>query len=379
MRQCVEQLRKNWVYVSIIWKRMWKTPGYLLAFLLVPIVILTVYHISKGETEVRVAVYIEGIQENIETEESDCDSNQTFHKELRRRLEEREGTIHYSFCNTKEEVKQEVAVAKAECGFIIPRDLLCQWEKNQIKNSIECFISPQTSMQTICQEAFFAELFLLYEEYTFPTQAMKMFSTGEHEEEGTVEIAKLAEELFFKYRYNGSTFQFEYETYVGDNTEDVEGLTTKKEQEERNLFSIRGMFAFVIYICALCGTLDALEDENAKRTHRMKQRIFFSVLTICMPAFVMSVLAVGCFWLTGTIESGWKEVGAILLYQMILLGYCMILKKLFKREEIFATAMSMLILLTAVVCPVFVDLSQFVPAFELFEKMFPVHYYLNIL
>ena len=74
----------------------------------------------------------------------------------------------------------------------------------------------------------------------------------------------------------------------------------------------------------------------------------------------------------------WKETGAMLMYLLLLVVYCMILKKLCRREENLASVMSILILLTAVVCPVFVDLSQFIPVLNLVEKIFPVHYYLNM-
>ena len=64
---------------------------------------------------------------------------------------------------------------------------------------------------------------------------MAIVSEGSHEvdyafsalEEGTEEIVKQAERLFEKYRYNGSTFQFDYEEYA-------EGYAEERKQEEGN-------------------------------------------------------------------------------------------------------------------------------------------------
>lgn len=373
MKNGMEQLKKIWVYAVLIWKRMWKTPGYLLVFLLVPIILLSVSQISKGETEVKVAVCIEGLSENGSTEEADY-----FNIELKERLEAREGTIVFSFYESEEEVKREVAVAQAECGFVVPEGVFEELQEKHFKNSISCFVSPQTSTQTICKEAFFAELFSLYEEYTFPEQASEMIvvELGESEEAKKEDIANRAEELLEQYRFNGSTFQFEYEDYKSESAQREELSTEAVSEESESVFPVRGICALLVFICALCGAMDALEDENAKRICRLNQKNCFSALTVLMPAFVMSVISICCYAITGVSDGLWKEIGAMLIYLLLSAIVCMILKRLCRREENLASVMSILILLTAVVCPVFVDLSQFVPVLKIFGKMFPTYYYL---
>ena len=44
---------------------------------------------------------------------------------------------------------------------------------------------------------------------------------------------------------------------------------------------------------------------------------------------------------------------------------------------LLAAAMPVLILCSVIVCPVFVDLSQFIPVFKVLEKAFPIAYYLG--
>ena len=386
MKNGMEQLKRIIMYAVLIWKRMWKTPGYLLVFLFVPLVLLSVAQFSKGEMEVKVAVCIEGFQESEKTSREE--GNRSFNRELKARLETKEGAISFSFYESEEEVKREVAIAKAECGFVISEDLFETLQRKRFKNSISCFVSPQTSMQTVCKEAFFAELFSLFEEYTFPEQAggmvleelkesvesgnEKIEALEKTEEVAKERIAKRAEELLEQYRFNGSTFQFEQEDYK---SEVVQG---KESLEKDRLFSTRGVCALLVFICALCGTMDALEDDNAKRICRLKHKNCFTSLTIFMPAFVMGAISLFCYSIVGIMDGFWKETGAMLMYLLLLVVYCMILKKLCRREENLASVMSILILLTAVVCPVFVDLSQFIPVLNLVEKIFPVHYYLNM-
>lgn len=404
MKGGMEQLKRLMVYAVLIWRRMWKTPGYFFVFLLVPIVLLSVSRISKGESQVKVAVCIEGLKESGNASEEEDSKN--FHRELKTRLEAKEGAIRFSFYESEEEVKREVAIAKAECGFVISEDLFENLQKKRFKNSISYFVSPQTSMQTVCKEAFFAELFSLFEEYTFPEQAEEMIleelkengETGnekkeavekEEEMEGEIEaVAKRAEELLEQYRFNGSTFQFEQEDYKSEVVQGKESLEketseekiSKSDMEENSsLFSIRGVCSLLVFICALCGTMDALEDENAKRICRLKHKNGFTSLTIFMPAFVMSVISLLCYMIAGIMDELWKEIGAMLIYLLLLVVYCMILKKLCKKEENLASVMSILILLTAVVCPVFVDLAQFIPVLKVLRQGFPVYHYLAML
>ncbi len=409
-----EKIKLICVYCQLLWKRMWKTHRIFLIFLLLPFLLVVLTQLVKeDETAIQVAVYIEGMQEKAwenksdsredtgKTEEMDVAEgereesweNQLFLEELRRRLKKREGTLVFIFYDSAEEVKQEVAAAKAECGYCIPADLLECMERGRYSKRIKSYESPQSSLQTICEETLFAEIFSLYEEETFGEQMAELvYEEIKKTERGTSmadngqkkggmlssevternRLAMRAEELLEKYQYNGSTFQFSYEVYSGEMAAGDEA-----EQGKSGFISVRGILALAIYICGLCGTMDTLEDEKRGRTVRLKNRLIFRLLTIYLPVFMMSAVTLVCLLLTGEVNGIGEELLRLLFYQAILLVYCLILERICGKEERLAAAMPVLILCSVIVCPVFVDLSQFIPVFKVLEKAFPIFYYLG--
>ena len=161
---------------------MWKTHKIFLIFLLLPFLLVVLTQLVKeDETAIQVAVYIEGVQEMepenmldsredtgktekldvAEGEREERTEKLLFLEELRRRLEEREGTLVFRFYDSEEAVKQEVAAARAECGYCISADLLECMERGRYSKRIKSYESPQSSLQTICEEALFAEIFSL--------------------------------------------------------------------------------------------------------------------------------------------------------------------------------------------------------------------------
>lgn len=360
MRKKVQRIR---VYSMLLWKRMWKSHKVFFLFALTPLFVFVAGKLqNREEAGVRVVICMEALSGE-ETEEKEAA------EALKNRLETRDGILTFSFLSSEEGVKQEVAASRAECGYIIPADLMEKLQNKRYGKVIKGYTSPHTSMQKICEEALFAEIFALYEEMTFGEQAADLLcaepEAGQHGQ-----LAKRAEELFEMYRYNGSTFQFTYEDYNLEAAEKVSVGTDGK--------MLKGVLGVLIFVCGLCGTMDTLEDEERKRTFCLEGRGSFQMLTIYLPILFMSVVTLLCLAVCGTGQRIGEEVWKLLLYQFILLLYCLILKKLFGKEERLAAAAPVLILLTIVICPVFVDLSQFIPVFNLLEKAFPLSYYLHM-
>lgn len=367
-----EKGKRVWVYFVILWKRMWKTHKLFPVFFVLPMLLLVVDKaIGVQETVFKVAVYMESLEEyvTVEKQQTKCVGEMEV---LRERLENREGAVQFCFYDSEEEVKRAVAAAEAECGYLISADLFERIEKGRYRRSIKSYESPQTSMQSICEETLFAEIFAVYEESTFGEQAAELLD---------MEIEEKAEKLLEKYLYNGSTFAFTYESAGGEG--DVWGNAEKKAggkdgaQERAHFIPLRGIMALLIYICGLCGTLDALEDERKGKTARLKGKRSFQLLTIYMPVLVMSTVTLLCLMLSGSGKGLWEEVVLLVYYQFLLLVYCVLLKGICKKEERLVAAMPVLILAAVVVCPVFVDLSAVAPICRVLEKAFPLAYYLR--
>lgn len=369
---------------------MWKTHKVLLLFCLTPLAVFTARRAFGEETApMRVAVWIEARTDSetfgkADKNEKEAEGN-LFLREVEKRLGEHEGAVQFVFFSTEEEVRQEVSAARAECGYCIPADFKDCLDKKRLKNVIKAYKSPQTSMQRLCEEVFFAEIFSVYGEMTFGEQAAELIGEENTAEAAREQIAARAEELLEKYLANGSTFQFVYEDYTAWEKDRLQGTGEAESgaEEHRNaessgFFRVRGIMALLIFAGGLCGTLDVLEDEKQKRSIRLKGGLIFRFLTIYLPVFIMSTVMLVCLAVAGEWSGLAKELVRLGSYQLILLPYCFFLKHLCGTQERLSAAIPVLLLLTAVVCPVFADLAQVIPAFRILEKIFPAAYYLNM-
>lgn len=378
-------MKQTAVYMVSIWKRMWKTPGYLAIFFLTPFLLIPLSKMTeKEDARIRVAVCMDIPEEKSVTESGLLDQKAAFLREIEGRLLDREGAVAFTVCDSEEEVKRQVAANQVQCGYVFPEDLLERLYEGCYTRSIKSYGSVQNGMQTICDEVLFAEIFAVYEKMTFGEQISSYFllegTEKKFSDKDGEQIAGRAEELMEKYLYNGSTFRFTYEDYQTEQTENSREAVqaAKADEGPDGIVPVRGIMALMIYLCALCGTLDALEDETAERVQRLHKKRLFQILTISAPAFIMEAIALPVFAVTGNLRGIGTEIGGMVFYQTLLIGYCCILKQIWKSEEQFSGVMPVLILSAAVVCPVFVDLSVFLPVLKVLEKVYPLSYYLRM-
>lgn len=384
------------VYCLLLWKRMWKTHKFFIFLCLTPLVVWLAGRFTEGkEATIQIAVCMES--------------------PIGEQLAKKEGTVTFILYESEEEVKEAVASARAECGYVIPSDFLEKLAKKKYNRLIRAYESPQSSMQRLCEEVFFAELFAVYEEQTFGREAagmllaeleqrnsetgMELGSVADADFDSAAgtdmekELKARADELYETYLYNGSTFQFTYEKYESEGskeTEEEDAATAGGKGTEGDSTAaaggkmLRGILALLMFVCGLCGTLDVLEDEKSKRTARLQGAFAFKVFTIYLPILFMSILLLLCLKTADTWKGVhiWQGAGTelfrLFIYQMILVVYCLLLKMICKTEERLAAVIPVLLLMTVVVCPVFVDTAQFVPAFRILEKVFPVTYYIKM-
>jgi len=387
------------IYVLTIWKRMWRTPGYLIIFFLVPAVLVLLSCMTEKETaQIMAAVYLEAPDEGGMEGTGNKKEGAVLIEKIADRLSKREGALRFLFCASEEEVRAQVASGRAQCGYVLSETLFGRLEEGRYTRSIKSYRSPASSQHTVCDEVLFAEIFSVYEEMTFGEQVSDFFffsqKSGEEDAAGketgerkAKEIKERADRLFEKYLYNGSTFQFTYETYSGNDEKGTEGMQGKADRAERTetaekngIVPVRGIMAFMVYICSLCATLESIEDEEAGRTLRLRRKRLFQVLTIWIPTFFMNLMALAVFAVAGSLD-GFGSIGDELLkllwYPVVMTLYGCMVKQIWRSEESFLAAMPVLILSAAVVCPVFIDLSMFLPVLKVLEKFYPLSYYLR--
>ena len=210
------------------------------------------------------------------------------------------------------------------------------------------------------------------------------------------EGAGAAMEAYETHLADGSTFGFRY-FYNDQASQDNSDMDVGTDNAvNAPVFPVKGVLAVLIFVAGMCGMLEYEKDRREKRFLRLASDALTYVVDVWISTLFVAAAALLCLWLSegiracggslspGGIVTVWsagmwaKQIGSLLLYQGMVVGYCVLLRLLLHRQETIAAAIPILTLGSLVCAPVFIRLGTYLPVFTVLEKLFPVSYYLML-
>ncbi len=366
------RIKQYWIWICLLMKRLCRQPVYVILAVMVP---LSGYAVGilegSGNRTAQVAV---------------CAQDGTWSEEIIMLLSEQEAdnALQFVFCDDRKEVERLVATKEADCGFVISAQIEEKVRDGAWKKSITAYVTDSSSITGIAKEQLAGVIFRLYSETCYEEYM------GRISEEAAAYAVKAYEEhladdstFAFRYLYDDSISQTGADTNVGND------ITVKPA-----IFPIKGVFAVLIFVGGMCGMLEYERDRKEQRFLRMAPNALTYLVDIWAPTLFLSTAVALCLWINdgirfcggemtpGRILTVWnfgmwgKQVGNLLIYQGIIILYCMILRIMLRRAETIAAVIPLLALGSLVCAPVFIRLSTYLPVFAVLEKLFPVSYYL---
>ena len=287
------------------------------------------------------------------------------------RLMEQDAGFDFYLCETREKLQEDVAAGRAECGYSFPAGLRTRLEERDYRRAIRVTKSPSTTVGELASECVFAGIFEVYgrellEEYVTTGAAFDGIQTWDR--------AKLwaeVEPLYDKALSDGSTFAFAYETAGG---------TAMRERSVQAVFPVRGIGAVFVFVMALAAAVTAAEDEKrglyaavTVGRRRCMQMISIAALTGLSCVSVLSALAVSGELIRGTL---WTECAALLIYGGVTVLFSSVLLFMLQNPLVLSGMIPFFILGSLICCPIFADLSVFVPILSRLRYLFLPWYYL---
>lgn len=341
----------TWFWLSC--KRQLKHMFFIVALLLVPLCLLAFSRLERQDSgKIKIGVYSE-----------DAD----FVPEVFDVLLSQDGMFEFYVCDSGEMLKDEVASRKAECGFVFREEFKGKLDDGDFKRSIMVYSAPSTIAADLAKEVVFAGLFEVYGE-----ELLERFA----EESGIfadLDSGRVQAELLTAYHHemsNGSTYSFQYETL---STEQIEGGTA------RVAFPVRGMLAIYLMTVGLFSMVALRQDESRglfitlSHLERIPCQLASAAAPVCMAGGSVLVTLL----VTGNADHGVGEVPLLILYMIMIMLVSYILKLLIKDPVVLCGLIPIFILCSLVVCPVFFDVGQWVPAIRAVRYLFLPYYYMN--
>ena len=197
---------------------------------------------QRSDTEITVAVYDEsaGFEQN---------------------LSENDKLVSFIFCDSSKEVRDMVLKGKAQCGYILPKDLIQCMKYGEAERLVKVYELGDAMLTPMINEIVFAQIYKevsrdMYEDFI--------------DEKGLLEEIHRKTDLYLDTRLtDNSTFHIDKKVIQSknhDNKNDLDALQSKKEVSAALLKEI--LAAAVIILCAAAGIIQALMDYKAHYFYR---------------------------------------------------------------------------------------------------------------
>lgn len=286
-----------------------------------------------------------------------------------RQLLEKQGIIQYEEADNLEEACEKVRRGKADCVWEFPGDLqgtVRQFIKRKKSNIMNVYVREDNVQTKLAREQLYG---FLYPLISYETTRDFLDNQPYFEEMKEEEMDSRLQKIYESYKIEESVFRF---AYLDD--------TEYQKKENRNSYltaPLRGMLAVLIFLCGLAVTLFYLQDQKEKIFVWMpiKHRSLFPWLYILIGTLDAGIAAFLALYISGSFTAWPKEILLMLGYVLAVAGFCNLLRIFTGNIRRMGASIPVLILVTLVLCPVFLNIRKF----PMIQYMLPAYYYLNSL
>lgn len=285
-------------------------------------------------------------------------------KEVLEHLKQRESIFSFVEYDSRETLLEDLVAGKLECGFYFSQNFEKKFEHEKLKNSVSYVCTPLTTKGEVARETFYAALFEVYGRQLLSARAEQLFGENASAAESTLL------ENNEKYLAGSEVFQV--------NVEQTKAVETVRNTAQK-VFPIHGLvavFLFFIMFVEYGRRFDAGEG-NPYLALPAPMGDGFQIIGLLAAGTVPAVLGTVMVCSSGESRGVLIEVTAMCLLLVICALWIAFAGKWIRSMTGFTSQMFLLLLINLVFCPVFVDISAYIPAFEIVRCLFPTGLYLE--
>lgn len=352
--------KNNWKqfgkWVKVIAKRQLLRPSfYLLMAGICFLLYLTENIIIPGAGNTQVGIYAE---------------DSTYGAKVKENLLAQTDGLEFVEVSSEEELVQDVYRGIYDCGFVLTADLDEALESRDLTESITYIYATSTTKGFVAKESVYAVLFQYLSEEILIEKVEDGSLFEDTGEDSSGEAVETVLEYNRNYLNSDEVFQVEF---AGDK----EDGSRKEEAMADTLYGILGTCIFAAAL--LYGRYRfSAEYGNIGKKLLPKERRRLLAAYIFVPVLIAGiVLQALTGWMEGKQEPG--RFFAMIFFCLLCTVWTFLFSALFRREQKYLCSICAVLILNCLICPVFFDLSVYIPAVGVVQKVFPLFYYLQII
>ena len=285
-------------------------------------------------------------------------------KEVLEHLKERESIFSFVEYDSRETLLADLVAGKLECGFYFSQNFEKKFEHEKLKNSVSYVCTPLTTKGEVARETFYAALFEVYGRQMLSARAEQLFGENASAAESTLL------ENNEKYLAGSEVFQV--------NVEQTKAVETVRNTAQK-VFPIHGLVAVFLFFIMFVEYGRRFDAGEGKPYLALPAPMGggFQIMGLLAAGTVPAVLGTVMVCSSGESRGVLIEVTAMCLLLVICALWIAFAGKWIRSMTGFTSQMFLLLLIKLVFCPVFVDISAYIPAFEIVRCFFPTGLYLE--
>lgn len=278
-----------------------------------------------------------------------------------------ESVFTFHIYDGREKLDSDVAAGRIECGFVFDEYFDEKFESGNIRKSIEYLCSPNTTKGAVIQESVYAEFLRSYSRIILKLADEQVFDNSD--------AKRLEKMLEQNEEYIDSSYLFDTNLIKVDCAEYDDGDDeTEANAHDDSVKGIAGLMIFLIMY--MYAGKNLTRRGNVKAALKRSDAVWFDFLGITasgtIPVFMMLVIM--CFvsrhsmgiWGVAVLSA--KLVGFI-LYSAL---WITCVTRLMKNRMSYYAGIIVIMVFFLMLCPVFVDLSQYLPAIRYIRILVPL-------
>lgn len=332
------------LFLTLI-KRLLKRPSFLILLFIIPICSILITNLEqspKSKTSVGIIM----------------DSNTK--EKIFEKINSTSNVVSFIEYKEKEELISDVAKGSIDSGFVLADNIIEEVLSGNYEETIFTYVSTQSVLANVSKEHIASAIFEIYSNQKYENYINKYFK-----DENAKEYAK---KTYKEYLTNSSTFNIEF---IGTANK---GLV--EESKTSNILDIKSFLALFIFISGLNALIFDKEDRESKRFIIFCENWKVTILNLLSQLLLIGTFVYISLIFTNSISNPILELVKLIGYIIITTIYCFILGQILKTKESVAITIPIISLICLITCPVFIDLSKYLPIIDIINKCFPITYYI---
>ncbi len=345
-------------YLIITWlfiKRLIKNPAFICILIIMPLLVTMFNKVDTKEAKnILVGVYY---------------GEDELSKIICENLKNKDGYIKFLVYDDKDEMTEDVEIKKLECAYIFPIDFKEKLDNYKIKKSITCIESPSTILSSLSDEIVFSAIIGEYGKNIAVDFARENNIVRDDRENSDENINKNYE----KFNTPGTIFSIDYK-YI-----ETEEVNSGQINDKTITYAIHGIVSVLILISGMFGAVKWFSDENRGLYSSFNSiiKVMMGFISILAPTLLMALSGIITIYLSNTYTYMSREIIAMGLYVLLVTGFSYLLKLIVKSGTDICVILPVITIGSLIFCPVFIDISKFMPFVNKVNKLFPTFYYLD--